>query len=1011
MGKHTPSGLSISKSGGKFTCSWALPTHGAKDGQKFSSSPGGSKDIGKTTTSKAVTVNFGNYYPYGPVLSGFTFAVKSNPGKHKCGDKQVNPGWSDVKRATYNLYAPPVPSITAELVSDNTCRFSGSVSPGENQPFADIVIETAWTAEEQAPAFYVADVQGSSWAIAPEESDISSGSHTRWVRVYSRGCAGNSGYSVTASHVYAKPKQAYVWSYNVVDNRTGGYDVTLNFVAPISRAYPVDAGGVTIEWAIVSPNPDMSFPSGATWNPARSLNATGGVQGTSFSTDDICGLDECLYVRIKTKHDNQTTEGAATLIWTGKMTAPTLTTFSTNPEQYKATVEFTKNTSINAPTVIYYKTASPNSQPMAIGVATSGSSLIVQCPDWSDEDEIFFGVRSMLGTITSNTRSDGVTVYTIDPVRMASDIDWSDGVAVGQPTGVTARRTEVEGSVRVSWNWSWAKANSAEISWADHEDAWESTDEPKTYTISNMHAASWIIADLELGKEWFVRVRLIIDKPDSKIYSPYSDIVPIGLKSAPDIPAVDISSSVLSIGDDFTISWDYASGDGTLQQTADIAEVIPDDESESGDEDIYRIIKSVETQTYVDLNAAELGWNEEGLHYISVKVKSDSGMLSPWSDPVAVAIAQPVSCEIVDTSLEVAEVVIDSDTGETAEVLSLTEMPLTVEVSGAGIAGTTTIAIVRAAPFHVYRPDESEMDGYEGETVVLMKQIGDEEMTVTRDDLIGAFDDRAQYRLIATVEDTVGQTATDSVDFEVHWSHQALKPTATVSIDDEALIAVITPNAPTGYITGDTCDIYRLSADKPELIYEGAEFGTQYVDPYPTLGEYGGHRIVFRTVDGDYITEDNEIAFYDTDSEDGDLLDLEQTIIDFGGDKVALSYNLEVSGSWEKDFVETKYLGGSVQGDWGRSVSRKTSVTGVAVPADETDTVEAMRRLSVYTGVCHVRTPEGSSFSADVQVSEKWSHKSAGKIVEFTISITRVDPQELAGMTYAEWITEEESES
>ena len=190
-------------------------------------------------------------------------------------------------------------------------------------------------------------------------------------------------------------------------------------------------------------------------------------------------------------------------------------------------------------------------------------------------------------------------------------------------------------------------------------------------------------------------------------------------------------------------------------------------------------------------------------------------------------------CEITDTSLE--EITVTHD-GQNFTVLSLTELPLTVTATGAGDGGTTTIAVERAEDYHVERPDETEFDGYEGETVLLRSQTGEGEMEFGLADITGALDDGATYRIVAVVSDSFGQKATDSIEFEVHWEHQALAITAITTVENGAV--KITPSEPTGALATDTADIYRLSADRPQLIYKDAELGETYVDPYPTLGDY-----------------------------------------------------------------------------------------------------------------------------------------------------------------------------
>ena len=332
----------------------------------------------------------------------------------------------------------------------------------------------------------------------------------------------------------------------------------------------------------------------------------------------------------------------------------------------------------------------------------------------------------------------------------------------------------------------------------------------------------------------------------------------------------------------------------------------------------------------------------------------------------------------------------------------LTEMPLTATATGAGEGGQTTYSIVRDGSYYLDRPDEDTFNGHDGETVALTSVAGEGEAVINPTDLIGPLDDGTHYNLIATISDGIGQSAETVVPFEVRWAHQALIPTATAVTDTDALITKITPVAPAGTEVGDYCDIYRLSADKPELIVTGAQFGTTYVDPFPAIGDMGGHRVVFRTANGDYITEDNELAWVDLGFDDGDNLDINYSLIDFNGVQIPIRYNMDFDNTWSKDFQETQYLGGSVQGDWNPAVSRTGGLNAVC-ETDDYDVIRAVRRLADYPGICHVRTVDGSSYKADVQVKDSYSYSNAGKIASFSLSITRVDAEYLDGMTLEQW--------
>ena len=73
------------------------------------------------------------------------------------------------------------------------------------------------------------------------------------------------------------------------------------------------------------------------------------------------------------------------------------------------------------------------------------------------------------------------------------------------------------------------------------------------------------------------------------------------------------------------------------------------------------------------------------------------------------------------------------------------------------------------------------------------------------------------------------------------------------------------------------------------------------------------------------------------------------------------------------------------------------------MPTDDEDTIRMMRRLAAYAGVCHVRSHDGSSYTADVQVSESIRQDSGHMIIEFSLSITRVDAESYDGMTKDAW--------
>lgn len=1107
-----PTGLKITRNYSTFTLSWKKGDKDYDDGQivqyRTSLSPKKwiSLSTGAKVTSRSVAIKGTAFYPNTKkYLTWVEMRVRGNRKKYKKKNKWLNPTISDWSVARFNIYLPKVPSLTVTKseVYSNQCTFAWSCATTAADAY------WYWNLEYQSRLVKESNVtdgskltwnnkqlgwqtgvvaNNSSIAITEDSATIANGSYTRWFRIRSRGARGASAWTYVR-HVYGLSYQAIINSAQAYQSSAGGFQCRVVWEAPSSVSHPIDK--TTVEYCITVPDVDMTCPDGASWTSANVSVDTAGKDAASFPIDKLLAEDQCLFIRVNTEHDAVITYGTPVLVdgGVGMLKKPS-TLHVVEGSDYRVTVTATNISDVeDSFLVVLYRPASDPVTEHVIGIIEHGeTSGTFQAPDWSGETAHAFGVYAAVGDEDTITH---------DNALMKSEIFWGTGDVPKAPTEVSLSATSISGTIRVEWDWEWTEANGAEISWADHEDAWESTDEPETYEISNVQNARWNISGLETGIKWYVRVRLFKKATDENIYGAYSDIAGIDLASAPSIPTLVLSDSVITEDGSVTASWVYTTTDGTEQSYADICEAVftPNgiqygtynlskdttvmEVDSEGNEHInskeyytktgdytYELVDQVteqdnpvenewyeyratiahtRTEQHVTIDAKQVGWETGEIYNLCVKVTSASGRVSDdWSAPVSIAIAEPLEINIVNTSLvEETETVIVDGQEETRTFWALESMPFTFELS----EENATVLIARAGSYHMERPDETSFDGYDGETIAL--KTGVTEIDV--EDLIGSLDDGASYSLIATVKDDLGQSAEASIDFEVKWSHQAVIPDGTVVIDTEQMIAEITPSASEDYrfyyeLTtdetivegktyytrsgegteqspyvytevaepdvseiatyyekksyGDVCDIYRLSVDRPELIVKNGEFGTTYVDPYMAIGQFGGYRLVFRTANNDYITEENQIAWLDLVD---DTLETDYTIIDFDGGRILLQYNVDVSNTWNKDFQETKYLGGSVQGDWNKAVSRTSSVSAVTLTITDEETIEMIRRLAVSPSLCHVRTKDGSSYSADVQVSENYTHDKKWKIASYTFTITRVDTEGLDGMTLAEW--------
>lgn len=1095
-----PTGLAVSRKNLTFTCTWKIADKDYAEGQQFQyrtnhTGPGKwiSIDIGKAITSKVITLPAADFYPNKEDrLKTVMFRVR---GKRKPYSEtkykqtyEYTPEWSEWTMKTYTVLDPARPTLEAELTASNTCNFTWKAENKDksNEIFSDVQYQSIRVKDNKETdgsklkwssgnAGWLAGTASAEDSRSLEEDTalLLNASWTRWFRVRSRGPRNASEWRY-AKHVYAMPYKAVISSATAIV-ASGATIVTVKWTAPASAAHPIDSS--TVEYCIATPAAGQSVPENASWTDGSVSDDTSGKDAAKVTIPTVLGVDQCLWVRVVTRHDANERYSTAVLVQSGTLTQPSGLSVDADMSTHRATVTCTNNSAVpdSRLAVVFQKKGWDKG--LVLGIIPNGeTSITVNCPTWTDNSDISFSAYAFQGTATRILKND-VYRYAVT-ANMQSKTLTDGGDVPSAPDEVTATLAQRPGEVILRWDWAWKEADCAEISWSDNPHAWESTEEPSRYMITNVNAAKWRVSGLETGKKWYFRVRLAIATDDGYTYGPYSSVsarlgayeseaTEVDLSSPPAMPVLLLSESVAPRKATVTASWAYVSTDTTNQIYAEICQA-----TINGSTITYgKPFAHTETAQHIDFKLTGSRWQTGQTYNLCCRVTSGSGHVSEWSEPVPLQVADPVVCTIDSTSLSTVsiireyhpEITVTADSGEydisaeeyatawdyvpgthdfvfhyghwylnddpeapevyTADWLPtpdrnhielsitlttdpetttesvLQSMPLDVTVSGAGEGGMITAVVERAADYHMERPDESEIGGYEGETIAIVTRNGDGLLRVKGSELIGLLDDGAPYRLIVTVEDGLGQTDTVSMDFTVQWSHQAIIPDATAEID--GMIAMITPIAPTGTGTTDTCDIYRLSADKPELIVRNGIWGTTYVDPYPAIGEGKGHRVVFKTLNGDYITASNQPAWIDVIEQA--VLDEYSIIVDFGGRQVILPYNVTLSNRWAKDFQLTTYLGGSQQGDWNPGVTRSATYSVSLLADEDADLIEEMRRLADYNGICHVRTPEGSSFAADVQVSE---NKAFGEwdMVNYTLTVTRVDPERLDGMTYEEWI-------
>lgn len=1253
MATKKPTGLAIKNDGNKFTLSWKKGEtygdgirleyeYGYAKGNSVKRAKSGTLKLSGSAHNKVIKITKDK-------LTYVSFRVRG---------KANGEVWSAWAEKEFTIQEPKTPTLEAVWDENrpNETVFNWTASESTHRLFTRAEYQSIWVencpddihAETLWSSAGIVSLTNKSGSITETEADTS-GSHARIVRVRSYGLGGYSAWRY-AYHVYAIPFEPVITS---IDAAKGEYYILTVKYTQQSNEMQHPVGSTAVEYCYGVPSANYEPPLNAQWNPLttpvdRGDNTWQGIIYTSLNDDEM------LWVRVSATYDRNTVVSGYEVIDYGELAEPS--NLSTTPNISTHTVAVTAtNNSQQADSVLAVIYQDPITNESAImGVIPHGSTTAtVVVPAWSDSVGKI-GVQAISGQYTAQpARPDGVITYDFK-VWVQSQIKWS---GTPQAPEITVTRAN-DDTAAVMWSWPYENADKAEISWSDRPDAWESTEEPETYEVSNLHASKWNVGGLDLGKTWYFRVRLFYTSGDANIYGTYSRTATLDLSSEPDKPVLSLTDTVIDEAGVTTASWGYISTDGTPQTRAELARVY------YGEVWNYTIFDAVASQQHYVIDAKQLGVESGEQVPIAVRVYSASGQVSAWSDPVTLTIADPLTCTIAQDSLEYdtteinpetyegdivtldggtdnvkdvtaltvslspvqagtgtpspdnirpitghdtlnshvtdvnvwdeewevggissvtggnitnnsvfrsknyisvvdgksyymksgtndtiglkfydagkniigdravnanqiistyfpagtryirfvdasrntynndisinypstdhdyhaytgttyetdleqtvyggdADVVNGTGTSEWANIASyngetitepwlssmdaysagatpttgaqvvyklatptdltftpqqvslnsgtnnvwsdagdvtvevadavesgyyLTEMPLSVTVTGAGTAGRTTALIERAEDYVMDRPDETVTAGHAGQVVAQAIQTGEEQIIFALDNLIGKLDDGARYNLVAITQDNLGRTARDIKEFTVRWAHQAVMASGTAVIENS--IAKLTVTQPAGALATDTVDIYRLSQDRPELVVSGAAFGDTWVDPYPAVGT-GGYRFVLITANGDYITADDVPSWVDVPAS----LDNMSHIIDFNGIEIILSHNIKIDNGFEKDFEAVQYLGGSIKGYWKRGVRRSGGADAVVV-TDDPDLIKNLRRLAVYEGHCHVRTADGSSYTADVQVNDDEGFDTAGKIYSCSLDITKIDPIQPDGVLLTDW--------
>lgn len=1030
-----PSGLTISRDGLKFTIEWKIPSKGYGAGQWLwyrlrTKKNGATKwtwgkwkkiSVGHKTTKKTVSLDKTKYYPAtSKRLNAIEFKVK---GKSSDDKKYTYTAASSTH--TLEIDKPNNPSVSYALDSTgaNKGTFSWEVkySPNDKKHFSKTQVQTAimknYKGEISKATFSDASYTAASgsWSITEDGSPTQSNTYCRIVRVKAKGVAGDSDWKY-AYHYYSIPERPVIQKTGSKAIGSSSRYVWADWTQNRPKDRPVDS--MELQYAIDVPASGERY-TGTSWNTGVTVVYHDSTVSGDFNTDDGIAEDQIMWTRVQSTHDKKYAYSEPRVAARGPLKSPSFDTVSATGTTLTIN-SIERNTEVpDAKTAIWMKI--DNEEKGIIAITDKEGTITVACPDVSGGTEYQIALKNFTGTSTPQNGASGTT-YKLSPLMQSGWIYSETRKIAVPPKNITAMAVASD-TVELTWDWSWKNADAATIAWADHEDAWISTDAPTTYDVEDRET-TWHIGSLESAKTYYFRVRLRDTSGDEEVISPWSDVVAVSLSETPTTPTLATSENYLAMDDTVICSVGYT---GNSKASIKIAESINDEIVKKPDGSIVVLMMSSGMETlsetieninkiYTSNGLSDKVWNTGEVHYLKAMVTASGGKEGAWSDAVPVEIVAKPTIENVATNLvsekmtyNTSDVV--SESGENVSATAdgtinyLEQLPLTITPSFRQSVGEANIKVARNRDYYILRPDGLKEQHFEGEIVASFTGSETDSYTIDIDDLIGQMDDGAEYSIQVTFTDIYDHTVTTEIPFVVRWKHQPEVPSAIVNMIEDNKTASVVVSKPSAYVDGDTFNLYRMSVDRPELILENGTYGQKYIDPYPALNEYGGILVVNKTANGDYITSDNSFAWLYNEFS----IEYKKAIIDFDGESIEIQYNIDCDNSWDKDFERTVYLGGSVQGDWNPAVTRDLKLDAVSISLTEPTMIEQMRRLATYPGICHVRTPDGSSFSCDIQVSEKKDHDNKMR-TDFSLTIKKVDSEELDAITEEQWNSEHPNE-
>ena len=566
--------------------------------------------------------------------------------------------------------------------------------------------------------------------------------------------------------------------------------------------------------------------------------------------------------------------------------------------------------------------------------------------------------------------------------------DFSDGFTAvpASPTSLGASATSST-SIRLRWSPA-IGVDTYELEYTTERRYFDTSGE--VTSVSDIKGTTYEVTGLESGDEYYFRVRAINDQGDSG----WSNITSLVIGRAPAAPTTWSTTTTAITGENVNLYWVHNSEDGSREQYAQVEITVngtkntytiknPDAENEEEDE----------TARYYTLNT---GSYSEGAK-ISWRVRTSGITLDygDWSIMRVIDVYAPPSLALTVTNRA------------GSSLSTITSYPFFIK-------GTTSPNTQTPVGYSVVIKANTSYQtvNYQGETVTV--KAGDEVYNAfvnTSQQLLLELsaqdvnlDSSQSYTVVCVVSMNSGLTAQATATISVSWTETEVAPNYEISVDDDSYAAYIIPyvrNDDGVPISGYWLSLYRREYDgNLTEIATGIDSSrnTSVTDPHPSL-DYARYRVIAIS------KTTGAVSYYDAPGypvhgisiiiqwdEEWTDFDVNNTALrvepQWSGSLLKLPYNIDVSSDVAPDAELVNYVGRTYPTSYYGSSVSSTASWKTDIPATDTETLYALRRLQVWRGDCYVREPSGSGYWANLQVSFEQTHLEL--VIPVTLTLTRV---------------------